>query len=227
MEHEKHIDTPTREKYKNYSIEELTKIVEEKDIIIERFRKETESYKEKLESYRKSMSKYETQIQTEDEIGKFIIQTMQDIKLGYWKENGEEPKDVYNKKKSDQWKSDKDMIPMNLTKLSTQERETLFSFLLSKLHTFDRKNIRKEINFDLNFQNDNSGSLSPHRNQNQHQNFQNQNFQNYQNQHQNHHSMNGMFRNSSDSPTFTLPPIHYHVSYKQRLSDFRKRSEKF
>ncbi|KAG2379634.1 hypothetical protein C9374_006751 [Naegleria lovaniensis] len=246
MEAQKHIDTPTREKYKNYTLEEMKNLAEEKDLLVASARKEIETLKDRLDLYKKSMAKYEAQIQTEDEIGKFIIQVMNDIKLGYWKEKGEEIRDAYNKKKGDQWKPEKDVIPMNLTKLSVQERETLFSFLLSKLHTFDRKNIRKEPSTnDLlsNHQNNitssggagarvGSGGGSATSN--------------------NHHSRSSpslyspsqspvvvntspILANSdhgagggvASSEEFTLPPIHYHVSYKQRLAEFRKKTEKY
>lgn len=247
MEAQKHIDTPTREKYKNYTLEEMKKLAEEKDLELASARKEIETLKDRLDLYKKSMAKYEAQIQTEDEIGKFILQVMNDIKLGYWKEKGEETREVYNKKKGDQWKPEKDVIPMNLTKLSVQERETLFSFLLSKLHTFDRKNIRKEgsTNDLLASSGGQSGGQS----------------QSGGGGGGHHHSKSSPSLNCSPSPAvnasnntsspttsptthhltsssgdaipggeeeaFTLPPIHHHVSYKQRLAEFRKKTEKY
>mmetsp|Transcript_5160 Transcript_5160/g.19349 ORF Transcript_5160/g.19349 Transcript_5160/m.19349 type:complete len:485 (-) Transcript_5160:118-1572(-) len=77
----------------------------------------------------------ETKHELQDEISKFLISTMNDIKqkLGPWKNID----NMYHKKEhADDWKPTS-IIPASLDRLTVRERESVIRYLLSKLHEYD------------------------------------------------------------------------------------------
>ncbi|KAF0973957.1 hypothetical protein FDP41_007041 [Naegleria fowleri] len=180
----------------------MKKLAEEKDLELASARKEIETLKDRLDLYKKSMAKYEAQIQTEDEIGKFILQVMNDIKLGYWKEK-EKKLERKNIRKEG---STNDLLASSGGQSGGQSQSGGGGG--GHHHSKSSPSLNCSPSPAVNASNNTSSpTTSP----------------------TTHHltSSSGDAIPGGEEEAFTLPPIHHHVSYKQRLAEFRKKTEKY